>query len=304
MTDHAETIYGADPPPIGNWSQDRRLKFIDFRLRWEGRINRTDLTDFFSISVPQASADLARYAEAAPLNMAYDLKVKAYVKTPNFRPIFSRSASKTYLNELLALGTEIVESKSSFIGSIPALGVAPVPARMLDGKVLEVVLQAIRENRQMKVSYQGMKRAEATERVISPHALGYDGLRWHVRTYCHLRNDFLDMVVGRMNDVSIGEASDVDRASDRPWNTKLTMVLGPHPGLSPGGKKAIQMEYAMTDHGTLKLECRQALLFYALRRFRLETLEDPDNAAAQQIVLLNRSELQPYMDGLTFEAKS
>ncbi len=300
MSDFAETRFGEDHHPAGNWSQDRRLKFIDFRLRWEGRINRTDLTDFFNISIPQASADLSRYTEAAPFNMVYDVKLKAYVKAVNFRPIFSRSASKTYLNELLALGTEIVESKSSFIGSVPALGVAPVPPRTLDGSVLEILLQAIRECRQVKVSYQGMKRAEPAERLISPHALGYDGLRWHVRTYCHLRNIFLDMVIGRLSDVAIGELSSIDKASDKQWHTMVTMILGPHPGLAPGGKKAIQMEYAMTDHGTLRLKCRQALLFYALRRFRLETIEDPDGAAAQQIILINRSELQPYIDELSF----
>ena len=30
----------------GNWGQDRRLEFIDFRLLWEGRLNRADITTF------------------------------------------------------------------------------------------------------------------------------------------------------------------------------------------------------------------------------------------------------------------
>ena len=33
-----------------NWSQDKRLEFIDFRLQWTGKINRSDLVDFFGIS--------------------------------------------------------------------------------------------------------------------------------------------------------------------------------------------------------------------------------------------------------------
>ena len=45
----------------GHWGQERRLEFIDFRLLWEGRLNRADLTTFFRISVPQASLDLAKY---------------------------------------------------------------------------------------------------------------------------------------------------------------------------------------------------------------------------------------------------
>jgi hypothetical protein len=65
-------------------------------------------------------------------------------------------------------------------------------------------------------------------------------------------------------------------------------------------KKAVQMEYAMTDKGTLKLECRQALLFYALRRLRLESIEDLNKPREYQIVLVNREELQPFVDELQF----
>lgn len=28
------------------WGQERRLEFIDYRLRWDGQINRSSLTDF------------------------------------------------------------------------------------------------------------------------------------------------------------------------------------------------------------------------------------------------------------------
>ena len=38
------------------WGTERRLEFIDFRLYWEGRVNRADLTREFGISVPQASS--------------------------------------------------------------------------------------------------------------------------------------------------------------------------------------------------------------------------------------------------------
>ena len=32
------------------WGVERRLEFIDFRLFWDGRINRGDLTEQFGIS--------------------------------------------------------------------------------------------------------------------------------------------------------------------------------------------------------------------------------------------------------------
>ena len=35
---------------VGNWSADTRLQFIEFRLYWEGKINRQDLIEQFRIS--------------------------------------------------------------------------------------------------------------------------------------------------------------------------------------------------------------------------------------------------------------
>jgi len=144
MNEHVGTVFESDPAPqASSWSQDRRLKFIEFRLRWDGKINRNDLTDFFSLSVPQASADLSKYSEAAPLNLSYDKKAKCYVRGEGFNPIYPQSGSRTYLNELLALSTNVIESKSSFIGWKPSLGVAPIPERTLDEQVLSLVIQLV-----------------------------------------------------------------------------------------------------------------------------------------------------------------
>ena len=48
------------------WGVERRLEFIEFRLFWEGGVNRSDLIDTFGVSVPQASKDLTHYQERAP----------------------------------------------------------------------------------------------------------------------------------------------------------------------------------------------------------------------------------------------
>ena len=62
------------------WGVERRLEFIEFRLFWEGHVNRSDLIDSFGISVQQASTDLNRYLGLAPANMVYDKSGKAYVR--------------------------------------------------------------------------------------------------------------------------------------------------------------------------------------------------------------------------------
>ena len=74
------------PAFSGRWGQDRRLQLIEYRLRWAGRLNRSDLTAFFGISVPQASLDLAEYGRRAPGNLAYDKKTRSYILGDIFEP--------------------------------------------------------------------------------------------------------------------------------------------------------------------------------------------------------------------------
>lgn len=285
-----------------NWSQERRLKFIDFRLRWEGKINRTDLKDFFRISLPQASADLSRYTDLAKGNLAYDPRQKSYVKTDAFSPVFSRANSRTYLNELLAVNTGLIDKRSSYVGWMPELGVAAVPSRGFDGGALTLLVEAIRDKRTAFVHYQSMDRPEPTERLLSPTALAFDGLRWHLRAFCHLRNDFRDFVIGRLSLVRLDGLSTVTAVDDRQWNRQLTLVLAPHPALTDARRRAIEMDYAMVD-GTTTFTCRHALLFYTLRRLRLDEPEQLERPVAEQIVLLNRSQLQPFIDALHERAR-
>ena len=70
------------------------------------------------------------------------------------------------------------------------------------------------------------------------------------------------------------------RMTDHPFTSELPFSIGmkneasaklaPHPGLSEGKRRAIELDYAMS-RGELKLECRQALLFYTLKRLGLNS---------------------------------
>ena len=67
------------------WGRQKRLEFIEFRLYWQGRINRSDLRAHFGISIPQASLDLRRYQELCPHSVEYDRSGKFYHPTAGFR---------------------------------------------------------------------------------------------------------------------------------------------------------------------------------------------------------------------------
>jgi len=279
-----------------NKSQERRLQFIDFRLRWEGRINRTDLTEFFGISIPQASLDIAKYSEYSPNNLVYDRSSKTYVSTPQFCATYQRSSAHRYLSELFATKTGIIDPATSFIGSAPEIDWTPSPWRTISEPTVDALVKAIRENLAVRIRYQSMSTMDESLRVVSPHALCNDGFRWHVRAYCHSKQSFRDFVIARILDINGFEPNEIDPLMDLQWHTLVTLKLAPHSALSLAKKRVLELDYGMID-GEAQLTCRQALLFYTLKRLGLYQSSSSD-PVAQQIILKNREEIQQYIDDL------
>lgn len=277
----------------GRWSQERRLEFIDFRLRWDGRLNRSDLMDFFGVSVPQASLDISRYTELAPENLIYDRSSRVYLAAGNFAPVYSSSDATRYLNELLAYVAGVDSGSCSFLAWAPSVATVPSPGRTFRIEVLVALLKAIREGGAIRVLYQSMTQPQATERTLSPHALAHDGFRWHARAYCHTRKEFRDFVIARMLGVEGFDSAAARADDDIEWRTFVPLVLIPHPKLSESHKRAIELDFGMKD-GEVTFECRQAFLFYALRHLRLD-LEDSVKPEAQQIALKNRVDVETFM---------
>ncbi|NMM12407.1 MAG: WYL domain-containing protein [Rhodoferax sp.] len=266
------------------WGPDRRLEFIDFRLRWDGRLNRADLVAFFGISVPQASLDIAKYLELAPDNLVYDRSSRVYVATKEFKPVYDTSSPSRLLNELLAHAVGVIGDESSFIGWRAPVGYVPTPGRTLSADTLAVLLRAVREGRVVQLVYQSMSAEKPEPRLISPHAFAHDGFRWHVRAYCHKHQAFRDFVIARMADVKLGDLAVVLGAeNDVEWHTEVTLELEPHPGLSSAQKRAVELDYGMTN-GVVSFKCRQALLFYVLRHLHLDRAES-GTPEQQQVVL-------------------
>lgn len=275
------------------WSQERRLRFIDFRLQWEGRINRRDLTEFFNISVPQASGDLSRYDDLAPGNLRYDGTSRTYVAAENFMPFFESTGARQYLLQLLALERQILSSDQALVGFRPPVASVPVPSRAIDAKILALVLRAIAERAMLKIEYQSIARDEERERDISPHAFGYDGARWHVRAYCHLRGGFRDFVFGRILSAGSPQATEVDPEGDHEWQTNVDLILAPDHSLSAGQRHGLEIDYGMRD-GKVVLPCRQAMLFYTLRTLNFE-MDGQPRKGERQLVISNLAEIKPLL---------
>lgn len=273
------------------WGIERRLEFIDFRLFWEGRINRSDLTDRFGISTPQASADIARYQELAPANIAYDPSLKRYLATPEFRSVFDAEDSDRYLAQLRSLASGTIRPEEAWLDEPPEFRVVPAPGRSVDTRTLKAVLSAIRERQALRIRYQSMSKPEPQWRWITPHALGFDGFRWHARAFCHNDEIFKDFVFARILEVGESKPHEIEPTADRAWGESVRVVIAPHPRLSPGQRKAIELDYGMQD-GEREIEVPKAFLYYFLKRLGLDGEPARKRPQDQHIVLVNRKEVR------------
>jgi hypothetical protein len=271
------------------WGTERRLEFIDFRLRWERTVNRSDLVEFFRISPQQASADLARYAELGSGNLEYDKSLKTYRSTAAFKPTTDRHDAHSYLDQLAALSSGSLSTAASFIGWQPTCDLVRYPARPIGTDMLLRLLWAMRDGEELNVSYQSMRQPSPTRRWIAPHALASDGQRWHVRAWCHDNGDFRDFVISRIQRVQNRRKTAVPFTDDEGWHTRVDIVVAPRAGLTYGQRRAIEIDFGMS-RGRLLLSCRKAMAFYLLRQLQLDRPSDQP-LAAQPLELVNHAEL-------------
>lgn len=279
------------------WGVEQRLEFIEFRLFWEGVVNRADITSYFGVSVPQASLDLAKYLELAPKNLSYDRSGKRYVASTDFRPIFMSPDADQYLGQIALSDTTASSREHALISSPPTADAVPIPFRRVDANVLKAILSAIRAEESLEVLYQSMSndRPEPTWRRISPHAFGHDGLRWHVRGYCHIDGRFKDFVLSRCTGTRNPGDAGANPRSDSAWNEIFEAKLVPNPKLTKSQQAVIALDYGM-KHGQLVIPIRRALLYYFQKRLRLDVAEQLDNPQETPVIILNIDDLANAMD--------
>ena len=270
------------------WGVEQRLEFIEFRLFWEGHVNRSDLMDQFGVSVNQASTDLNRYIGFAPANMVYDKSARTYVRGSAFQPQFLEPDASRYLAPLRSVAENILDRDDSWIANLPSFASAPTPVRGVDPVTLRSVVGAIRRSEEIEIRYQSLSSPDPRWRWIAPHAIAFDGFRWHARAFCLTDECFKDFLLSRMIEIRGSRESGTSADDDLDWNSEVVLEVAPHPELSETQAKVIALDYGMRG-GSAKIKVRRALLYYALRRLGLDTDPAARRPQDQQIILLNRN---------------
>lgn len=277
------------------WDTRQRLALLEATALWEGRVTTVSLIQLFGISRGQASKDFSLYHQLAAGNLVYDRNHKAYFPSDDFVPRFMRGTTEEYFR--------LVEA-GSLLGQSVVLPIVPTgvgveclspPERKLDFRVLRLIHQAIREKRQFRASYQSLT-SPAKRLTLEPHTLVFNGFRWHIRAFSREHGDYRDFVLARF--VSVPEldgSAGFGIDDDQDWQKIDSLLLAPHPGLSPQQQSVIADDFGMVD-GQLNLQIRRALKLYVLRMLHLD-IEHSD-PKVQQIVWLNR-EVVHVSEGLS-----
>ncbi|WP_417221850.1 WYL domain-containing protein [Amphritea sp.] len=261
-----------------SYQEAEHYRIIETFAQWEGRINTTYLQKILQISRQKASEIVGCYQNYAPDNLRYDASAKGYIPTADFQPRFTQGHIDEY-GQLLAR-SGCIDYLSIFETGFCYLD---APLRNISPSLVQPIMRAIRDKLRIDIGYTSLSSPEYESRIISPHCLVFDGIRWHVRAHCGKNNDFRDFVLSRFN----GEAEFEGPASctaeqDERWNTWLDLIIQPDPRLAPQKRRLLELDYQM-ENGQRVISVRAALVMYLTQRLRLDHYDQ--NPEAQQIII-------------------
>jgi predicted DNA-binding transcriptional regulator YafY len=262
-----------------NREQRQCYAYIEIIIQWEGRLTHQHLQQEFGFGRSKAKKLLSEYLELQPNNLIYDASLKGHKPSDQFSPAFTQGHIDEYCRH----------QHSDLIG----INLLEAPLRNIDPNLMRPVLRAIRNQERIDIGYQSLSSPDYESRIISPHSLVFDGLRYHVRAFCEKNKGYRDFVVSRFCFESENLKPEFEgysqqvKEKDHEWNNHLELKIEADSRLSPLRQRIIGLDYQMEqlDSGRWqrKIPVRAALARYLLQRLRLDQYQQKPEA--QQIVI-------------------
>lgn len=255
------------------WDQQVRFRLIEIIAQWEGRLTTKHLCDAFRIGRQQASRDINKYISLTNREqLILDRAIKGYKPAEDFEPIYTQGTAHEYLRFLHQQFNQ-EETFEFFCWGEAKSTIINVPDRAVSPKIVRGLIAAARANLRVDIDYVSLSTPKVRGRIIAPHSLIYDGVRWHVRAYCEEKKSFRDFVLSRFrNEPDLLGPSENTRKHDLDWNKKISVVVKPNPYLTRDQQVIVAEDYGMVD-GTLSIITRKALAHYYLRQMSI-TLDE------------------------------
>lgn len=264
----------------------QRFDYIEHIVWWEGQINASDLMRYFQLSRDSASSILKNYDQKYPHNLIYDQSLKARIVTENFSPKNNISSFEHYLALIQPCANSSIAECVEEVAT---------PFRNINALLVRPILKAIHGKLAIDIGYISLTSPDYLDRIIEPHSLIFDGLRWHVRAYCRKNSAFRDFVLSRFNGIAEFEGEALfAKEQDEGWQNYVDVEIMPDSRLTKKQQAIIATDFQMSNHKKV-IKTRQALVNYLLLRLRLDQYKNTPEE--QQITLTPecRKKIIPFL---------
>lgn len=277
-----------DNVTVASSSINARLAYVDFKLFFTGRVNRTDLKNAFGIAEASASRVLTEYSRQRPNNKTQ--KANTIIRS-SFEALNPMDADIAL--DMLANGFNsnkvfgITELAFEKIGRIPS---------QLNVYDVAMITRAISGKYSITCNYLSENSSNHRRRVIVPLAIMHDGTSWMFRGYdrsdTNGRN-FKNFHFARVRNVveehqskDMKQLEHEDLSQDKLWNLRLPLVLNIHASLSEEGRRKVRADFGIPeDRDELFVTERAAFRWilekkwYIDARSNSQKIEDSKNGA-------------------------
>lgn len=229
-------------------------------------MGRPDLAELFGVSPAQASSDLQRYQELNPGGMGYQMSRKRYEALPGMKCVMGEPQFELAVK--LFLGGELVSGVGGDVGS-DLVETVKLPVRPVKPDVERMIVQSLLGGWRVEIKYRGVRQSDRKsvgKRWVRPARLVWDGVRWHVRAWCELREAYRDFVMSRIVWAGVPVSCDDSLPADEEWGRWEVLELMPNPKVGEEGREALRLDYQLGKGGILKLKVRAALKQYLRER--------------------------------------
>jgi predicted DNA-binding transcriptional regulator YafY len=283
--------------------QRKRRLFIDRELFWQGCVTRAAIIKAFGVSSDTAREDLGAYKDLHAKDLRTNPVTRIYEAPDGFKQRMEETNAEEYLNWLAGgamfhLPSPSEDSRKDWLDRIDT--VPELERKNMEPICLQGILRAMRDGKEIEISYKSPHDSEPKNFWIYPHAFCNDTFRWSCRCWRYDHERWGEIVLDRIEKVFYFDGENDLRRNppadkvekDHEWNSKIEVVLVPHPGLSKAAKEAIERQYEMKN-GELSVSLRRSQVVYFLKRYQLEEPESQSRKAPHQqpLVVKNRKEI-------------
>jgi len=270
-----------------------RLVFIDFRLRFLGSLNRSDLKEQFGIADAAASKELSEYKKLRPNNFSYDRVLRANtIVEAEFVPLVNISA-ETALG-MLANGFNKNMLRNDSMVPYQRVGIIP---NKLNPDIVSKVTRAMHGKYALNCHYISATSNNHDERLIYPTALFYDGQSWMFRAF-HPGTDMFKCFnlsrIAQANESPYTKAKPHEcLEADSDWFLTVPMELKLHPSLSQSQKVTVRKDFGVADdESTLLITEKAALVYFLIQNWKVDVKNKPSREKNYNFHLKNSDSLR------------